>query len=71
MTRTHLLCRVVFYFVLLVMLSKVLGCASAVPGLYGTELNACVDNAQTELQSQRCRCEVNKRYGRPCNPEVP
>jgi len=26
----------------------------------------CVDNAKTIEESRACRCEVEKRYGRPC-----
>lgn len=34
---------------------------------YQAEQLLCVDKATTRVESQACRCEVKKRYGRPCN----
>lgn len=34
------------------------------PAAYGTELNLCVDTAKTKEQSQQCREDVMRRYGR-------
>lgn len=37
---------------------------------YSTQLGVCVTTAKTLAESQACRCEVNKRFKRVCNPEV-
>lgn len=50
----------------------VLGIAAALyacrPAAYSAELDACVSSSSTEAQSQECRCEVSKKYGRACDP---
>jgi len=33
---------------------------------YGVELQLCVQTAKTLAESQKCRCEVNTRWSRPC-----
>lgn len=45
-------------------------CIPALPALYQGELEACVDTARTLEESEACRCEVNKRYGRECTPAI-
>lgn len=33
---------------------------------YEAEQLLCIDKATTRAESQACRCEVKKRYGREC-----
>lgn len=46
----------------------VVGCEPSRPSKYGEALGVCVAVASTLPESQACRCEVNKKYGRECDP---
>lgn len=46
-----------------------LGCVVGSPEDYYESLRTCVIRAKSPEESQRCRCDVNVRFERPCRKD--